>query len=69
MASCWLYEFQKAQVKVRRTQTVSAINRWQAPERKLFKLNVDASVFACHHSIGFGELIRDSTGFVLGSFF
>ncbi|EXB89123.1 Agamous-like MADS-box protein AGL8-like protein [Morus notabilis] len=53
MASCWLYEFQKAQVKVRLPEAQT--------ERNLFKLNVDASVFACHHSIGFGELIRDST--------
>ncbi|KAK9270392.1 hypothetical protein L1049_025971 [Liquidambar formosana] len=36
--------------------------RWQPPCRGTYKINVDGAIFADHHCVGFGVIIRDWEG-------
>ncbi|PON90739.1 Ribonuclease H-like domain containing protein [Trema orientale] len=66
----YLREFQTAQqqrASVSSTQSAPRPIKWQPPSTHGYKLNVDAAISESQRCVGFGAIIRDTTGFVLAA--
>lgn len=52
--------------KTRSKPVVSgSLRRWQVPQRRWIKVNMDAAIFSTISAIGIGGVVRDDTGLFL----
>ncbi|KAL5775734.1 hypothetical protein ACOSP7_013291 [Xanthoceras sorbifolium] len=61
-------DFHKANVQAMNSQQLATqLVKWQPPDLGLVKVNSDATIDSANCLVGFGLVVRDQLGYVLGS--